>query len=542
MKYLFSLTLALGLTFFAFSQKLDYVVGEPYQVIDAFDKSYFSQNGEIMAVKTIRNAVAIQKWDAGNLKEIKRSVLDDFDKGFQLESIQSFKGKYYYFYSVWDRKEKLEQLYVREIDFDLGVFVGVAKRLLYVEGKVTNALGGEPGVVGGSMFAMFGTVGKFNIQRSYDNSKFLVQYRKDPDKKRDKVNFDRIGFTVFDHELNELSHSEIEMPYTEQRLEHLDYSIDADGNAYLLAKVYKSDKQSAYDKDGKINYHLELLKLPVGTSQISATPVEVEGIAVTELLLFGMPSNEMLCTGYYTNSKNTNHVSGVIVFKVDDSGRPSRIQTYPIPLEVINMYRADMDPENLDLTSSGENMDLADLQIRNLYVFDDGSLLINGEQHDIKKRTVGSGSRTQTVYVYHYDDVLSTRIDGDGELRWMKRLNKSQMGARGKGGLSFKHFASENSQYYMFLDNIQNMDLSLERRPVQHVDGQGGYFSVYKLDDLTGKVSRESLFDVHDVHGVAVSQFSVDRIIPVAPGVVCIEVYKSLKEDVLLKVGSDIRR
>lgn len=541
MKTLIAITLSLGLSFVAFSQKLDYVVSAPYPVIDAFDKSYFSHNGEIMAVKTMKKAVSIQKWNAESLHETERNEFDDFEKRAQAENIKTINDKYYYFYSAWDRKNKLEQLYVREIDFESGKFVGNGKRLLYVEGKVTNAFGGGPGVVGGGMFAQIGTVGKFNIQQSYDHSKFLVQYRKYPERKKDKVNYDVIGFYVFDQEFNELTHSEIEMPYTEAQMRNIDYSIDARGNAYLLAKVYKSDKQRSYDEDGNINYRLELLKLPAGAYKMSTTPVEVEGIAVTELLLFEMPDNEMLCTGYYTDGTNLSNVSGLLMFKVNDKGQPSAIQKYPIPLDVVNMYSKTGNPDNFDLNAKSENMDFKDLQIKNLYVYSDGSILINGEQHYMRERTSGySTGNVQTSYSFHYDDMLSTRIDANGELRWMKRLPKVQIGGRGKGGMSFRHYTSGNSQYFMYVDNPKNIDQSFGEKPARYTDGPGGYLTVYKIDDHSGKVSKESLFDMNDVQGLDVAQFSTSRIIPVGGGVVCIEVYKRYKEDVLIKVGAGI--
>lgn len=119
MKFFFSVAVFFIATI-SFSQESEFVVSAPYPVIDAIDKSYFSSGDEIMAVKTNPDQVIIQKWNTGNLNEIQRKEYRDFERGFQLEDVCEFGGNYYLFYSVWDKRNKREQLYSREIDFESG--------------------------------------------------------------------------------------------------------------------------------------------------------------------------------------------------------------------------------------------------------------------------------------------------------------------------------------------------------------------------------------------------------------------------------------
>ena len=55
-------------------------LGKPYAVIDADEKYYFTQNGEILTIKTTRKTVTLQKLNAVSLTFQKIKLYDDFSK------------------------------------------------------------------------------------------------------------------------------------------------------------------------------------------------------------------------------------------------------------------------------------------------------------------------------------------------------------------------------------------------------------------------------------------------------------------------------
>lgn len=48
---------------------------------------------------------------------------------------------------------------------------------------------------------------------------------------------------VFDETMSKLWGGEFTMPYTEAIMDNSDFSVDSKGNAYLLSKVYDSEKE-----------------------------------------------------------------------------------------------------------------------------------------------------------------------------------------------------------------------------------------------------------------------------------------------------------
>jgi len=165
---------------------------------------------------------------------LKIKVYDDFPKGFMVEKCIKLKDRFFLFYSLWDKEKEKEQLFVREIDAEKCSFKDKGKLVFDVDGKVTGALA-QTG------FYSFNTMDKFDIISSFDESKLLIKYRKNPQIKNDDKSKDVIGFMVFDENLNSLSSKDVTMPYTEKKMDNLDYAIDADGNTYIASLIYRDN-------------------------------------------------------------------------------------------------------------------------------------------------------------------------------------------------------------------------------------------------------------------------------------------------------------
>jgi len=103
--------------------------------------------------------------------------------------------------------------------------------------------------------------------------------------------------------------------------------------------------------------------------------------------------------------------------------------------------------------------------------------------------------------------------------------------------LSYKYMEKNGYHYLLYLDNVKNMNLGLNEYPARHMSGKGGYLTAYKIDDTSGDVSKLSLFDMKDVNGIAVYQFSTDRIIQASEEEVLLELYKKKKEDIMIRIA-----
>ncbi len=145
-----------------------------------------------------------------------------------VEKVMKFNDKFYLFYSQYQNDK--EQLLVREIDFESGTFRSAGKQIISVDHKVSGTLV----EVGPSLGK---TIDKFNFYTSFDSSLLMVRYSVVPEKKREDESDGAIGIHVFDKDLNEKWSNKITMP-AERKMYPLDYTVDAVGNVYMVARVY----------------------------------------------------------------------------------------------------------------------------------------------------------------------------------------------------------------------------------------------------------------------------------------------------------------
>ncbi|MDB5271708.1 MAG: hypothetical protein JWO58_75 [Chitinophagaceae bacterium] len=536
MNKLFIVLLALLLASnFSFAQTT-VKLGTPYAVIDARLKSYFAQDDEILTVKIDGKKIILQKLSVTYLNYIDSKTYEDMPDGYMVEEVIEHNKRYFVFYSLWDKPNKTEQLFYREIDFKSGAFMAEGKRIVAVDQKI---------------------VGGYSFNFSNDNSRMLVQYRLKPDVKDDSKSYDIIGLSVFDQNVFPVWGKEVKMPYTEKKMNIIDYSVDSQGNAYTLATVY-NDNSTDEKKRGEdvANYHMELLRITPTANNIDITPIKVNSKFVTGVWMFEGPTNEMLCAGFYNSSGNSNAADGIFLSKLNKDGQLYDQTTYEIPLEIINEYVSARQKRKNEKKEEEDAAELNNLVLRNLIVQQDGSVLLVGERYYVTSTSYYDfqTKRTRTTTVYHYEDMFITKLTSDSKLAWMKKLPKRQTlstssssygygsfftyqyRAAMRGGLSYKYMSGDHKHYLIFLDNEKNKDLTTDKVPATHVNGAGGFVTAYEINDNDGKATRHSVFDMRDVQGMEVYQFSVDRILPTSSNQFVLEEYKKKKEDILIQV------
>ncbi len=123
------------------SKDFKVTTGEPYKVIDAGNKQYFAlENNKTIAIKTRGEEVTLQRFDTKSMKEISRNEYDDFPKYTKVQKILQIRGKLFYIYEAYNKKDKNKSftLYIREINVDKGTFKE-AQELFTTSGSVLHS-------------------------------------------------------------------------------------------------------------------------------------------------------------------------------------------------------------------------------------------------------------------------------------------------------------------------------------------------------------------------------------------------------------------
>lgn len=517
-----------------FSKDIFVKAGLPYQVIDARNKDYFSNdNDAIIAVKTDGSRVFIQKIDTKTQKEVSRKEYSDFPKDFKLQEVEKYGKRLFYFYSSYDKKEKNESVFVREVNMENATFEKPIF-LFKTSGAVTQ------NIVDYEVQGMFesGIVKLFEFRSSFDNSKMLIRYRLKPTEKRDKNNYDVLGFFVFDtKQMSKLSGDEIKMPYTEAEMDNIEYAVGSNGDAYMLAYLRDSKKyewlyKAVNDKD-----------FLVSSVKISNTK-SFQALKILEDV-----NGNFSCSGYFINgyyfSFNPNpgarstfvlDVDGYSNFVLSPDGDLLSENLFEFSDELVGQNRKKSFPNSDEIVISNAKS-IKGLKLREIKELEDETTIVVGEQYWVEQKYNYTTDKTERIY--HYEDVVMTKFNKAGEILWMKKLPKLQTGKTGKGGMGIKYFETEGQHYVLFLDNVKNMNLEWYMSPAKHEDGKGGFLTAYKIDDKTSEVSKISILDVRDIDGMNVYQFKTSRLLLANENELFLEVYIKGKKDSMIKIKLD---
>ncbi len=511
------------------SKDFNTTVGTPYKVVDAKSKEYFSDDkGFTIAVKTDGEKVTLQRYDIKLMKEVSRKEYEDFPPYNKLQKILKVGDKLFYVFSSFNKKARQEDIYSREINMNTGNFES-PKLLFSTSKEVTVSSYGE--VAGISMFGGLGNPIRFEVHKSFDNSKLLVRYRLKPEEKNDAKNYDVLGFYVFNsNNMEKQWGGEVKMPYTEKQMNNIAYGVSKNGNASMLAFINETKQ-------------FELLNI---TPDLKVKPNKIDinaNLFFQDLTLKEDADGNMTCIGYYANGMDVKvnwtgsatlsfNANGILSFKMDQNGKVLEKYDFEFPITLINQYESKRAKAKNDKREGEGKAGINDLKIIDIGIGADGSTTVVGEQQYIRKELVG----TSMQMVYYYGDMVATKFDKTGKLTWMKKLPKTQAGTQGKGGMGVRYIKGEGSSYLLFLDNIKNANLGVDDVPEKHSDGRGGYLTAYKIDNATGTFEKHSIFDIEDIKGKEAFQFRTSRIFDAGDKIFMLEVYLKGKEDTMVKM------
>lgn len=514
------------------TEGVEYSISKPYPFIQAGNrhysrKYYFKVKDYLINVKHGGEKMVLQKFRLGNMSLEKVNHLGFDLKKNHIEKFVVLNERVFVFYSRYIKKTTTEQLFYQEIDVKNCDFDGNEVKVLEVNNKLKGTL------IATGLYA-FRTLDKFQFEKSYDEKRLLIHYTKKPEKRNNAKSYLEKGLSVFDDKLVKIWSKEVKMPYTEKKMSLIDYTVDKHSNVYLGAKIFL-DKDEAREKkkENKTTYNLEILMFNKNLEKnikIGLDDKRVGGFA-----LYESSKDYIVCAAFYSSTKYFRHADGIVLYKLTKEGELKDEKKYKIPLEVLNRYSSKRAVKKNSKAEKKGEAQFQYLKFTNLQIEDDGSVLLTGEQQ-YKRTSHSSGNGAQSRTTYYYNDILVTKISGDGKLLWMNKLPKRQVGSQGIGGMSFKFFETSDAYYYMYLDNVKNKGIKNNEVPKIHVDGQGGFLTAYKLDKNTGEFEKLTLLDLRDVRGMKIYQFYPSKIFNVDKNSMMFEVYKKKKQDVLIKI------
>lgn len=233
---------------------------------------------------------------------------------------------------------------------------------------------------------------------------------------------------LFDNNLNKKIDTEFSREIKDKKYIFQNIQIDPNGNSvYLLGKMY-SDSQKNKNEGGKYLFEV---------SKISSDAQKSQFIDPKENYIGSLKSifhnNQLICVGFYSDLKD-NKYKGISYFKLDTNS-----------LEILKAkYNPFSEQFLVDKYGNDKVKELKYLTIKNCFFTKNSDLLFNAqEEYSTTSSNVafgvnGVGSGSTRTY-YSFDDIVSAKLNSDGDLVWSRNINKKQ-----------GYYNSENENYVSY--------------------------------------------------------------------------------------------
>lgn len=560
----FILLIPILLPFILFGQneteKITVSVGTPYPEISGREHEYFTDDkGNCILVKSYYQTVVIQHYDVTDMKEMNKHEYLDFPKGLKTEKCIQSGNRLFYLYSV-PNKSKTLSLFAREINTATGTFLNT-QPLLETKGDVEFIYANADGIQD-----LYDISTHFEVKKSFDGSKILIHYKREPTTNNKVVNYEVIGLYAFDMNLTPLWGSEKTMPYTEKKQHILSYTIEKNGRACMLA--FTNDETNL-----QYEFFSTSLDAPIQKTKLDIDPaLLLQDIKMTE-----NSEGNINCTGYYNNGIDkeyifekadlldilflnpvskpqgsgiifTKNINGVFRATISPLGTMQGKYMHEFSIEFINKYESENAVKQNNKKEEKKKAGIADLLLHDVIENTDGSTLIIGEQKYVRfdktikevtnpnQSTLNGRTTTETTRLNYTKTIVVTKLDSLGQVSWQIKLPKYQLSYIGFGSIGFKYLEIDEMSYFIFLDNFDGTTFPDNIDPFLFQVSDGGNLYAYKVDNASGTYTNLAIFDTHNVDGITINQLPTVRIFNSDKKFLMVEFEMKGKLDNMLKI------
>lgn len=251
---------------------------------------------------------------------------------------------------------------------------------------------------------------------------------------------------------------------------------------YLIGKAYYKKKRFAVT-ERKFQYELLLIDEHGGKTQTFDDPGKFSE-ALKPILI----NDKLVFVGFYADRKD-NRYNGLVYFEMD-----------PSTLELLQKkYHPFSQQFMLDKFGKEEEREITNLIFKNVSVTKEKDILFNAEEYFVTKSVQqdASGARLH-IDRYHYNDIVSAKLNDTGDLIWTRNINKSEVTQNDAAYASYSTYTLDNDTYFFISSASENpQQLSNERIIFRQGYSRNRNVFLIKLD-AQGNMGYEKIIDSKD--------------------------------------------
>lgn len=259
----------------------------------------------------------------------------------------------------------------------------------------------------------------YNLRTSHDKKRILLTIH--PIVKKDEPEV--VSFYVYDENAEELwSEENIKFDQKEKDYTILDTELGNDGQIFLLGSIAKPVER----RPGAIRHPDEYEIVTIQDGEKTINTIDVGDKIISEITLSMSEEGSLYLPGYYRKKEGIG-IDGIFIFNVNQ--KTGEIEDEAWDEFSQEFITADWSERQIAKAEKkeekGNDLGLSNLEFRSIVKHEDGSLSLVGEIFWITYvTTTNANGGTTTRTVYHYGDLIVSRVSKEGEFSNHARFDK----------------------------------------------------------------------------------------------------------------------
>ncbi|HHB52037.1 MAG TPA: hypothetical protein ENK75_03185 [Saprospiraceae bacterium] len=258
---------------------------------------------------------------------------------------------------------------------------------------------------------------------------------------------------------------------------------DNDGTVYFLGKSFENNSTKT-KKKGETNYHFEIYKVDSNGQSNVRFKNNDKFISSLELI---KSKDRLICVGFY-GKQDEDKINGVSLFNLD----PNTLEIQKIKFTPFSeQFLTDKYGNKEGKKKRKQKKGIGNIDFKSVEIINDQDIVLNAEEFYITTHTSVYEGSVRTYTVYHFDDIISLRLDKDGNIKWARNINKKQIGFRNSSYTPIT--VGEDSYFFINCsDNIKK--LSADRIEFKQTKAKKSNLYVIKINN-NGDFDFKKLID-----------------------------------------------
>ncbi|NJB71633.1 hypothetical protein GGR42_002095 [Saonia flava] len=296
--------------------------------------------------------------------------------------------------------------------------------------------------------------------------------------KKRKVNqhhiylFNSSAKKVFEHDFS------AEVEEKNYAFENIAISKDL-SRAYIVGKAYfKKKRFTALER--KFQYELIQVSAYGAKTQIFDEPGKF-----SEALVPVLTNDRLMCVGFYADRKD-NRYNGLSYFNID-----------PINLSIKTKKYSPFSQQFMDdKFGREEEREISNLVFKNVNVTSKNEILFNAEEYFVTSSMQRSPTGTRLkVERYHHNDMVGAKLNANGDVEWIRNINKSEVTQNDGAYASYSSYAFGGDTYFFISTASENPQLVNNERLIFR-QGLSRNRNVFLIRlDANGRMDYEKIID-----------------------------------------------